>query len=146
MWIMNMSLWSRNIRIFSNTASDSSAVLCITLRGKAYCKTCLSTAFQCPNSRPSFTDHMWRQNALRSNFGTHKHRIIMLFMSCTSSRYLSVRKNKSSRLTECENKFAHAILCPTEWFIMTIFRTSVERQVFDSLSVIHTAVSLTTWK
>jgi len=34
-----MTLWSRNIRIFCNTASDSSAVLCITSRGKACCKT-----------------------------------------------------------------------------------------------------------
>ena len=67
-------------------------------------------------------------------------------MSCTSSRYLSVRKNKSSRLTDCENKFAHAILCPTQWFIMAIFSASVVRQVFDSLSLIHTVVSLTICK
>ena len=131
---MHMALWSRNIRIFFTTASDSSAVLRITLRCKACSKTCLSTAFQCPNSRPSFTDHMWRRNALRSNYRTHKHRIIMLFMSCTSSRYLSIRKNKSSRLTDCENKFAHAILCPNQWLITAIFSTGVERQTFDSLS------------
>ena len=129
-----------SIRIFSNASLTLQVfcnMYCIAPRGihqltRVARRMCIQTAFQCPSSRPSFTDRMWRRNALRSILGTHKHRIIMLSMLCTTSRYLSVRPtiNPGGLLTEKINlllsffaislSLSHVILCLTQWFLNVI--------------------------